>query len=71
MIQLKPNAEPKDLYTARKVPLQLRDAVKAELKKWSLMESYQELTHQLHGVLEWFQSQRNQEGCISVWTYNH
>ena len=32
-IQLKPNAEPKALYSARKVPLRLRDAVEAELKR--------------------------------------
>ena len=32
-IQLKPDAKPKALYTARKVPLRLREAVETELKK--------------------------------------
>ena len=32
-IELKPDSKPQALYTARKVPLRLRDAVEAELKK--------------------------------------
>ena len=67
-IQLKPDAKPKALYTARKVPLRLREAVEMELKK---MESSR-IISRVDVPTPWCsgmsQSQRSQVQYVSVWT---
>ena len=49
-ISIKPEAKPFAIYTARKVPLPLRQKVQDELAR---MGSYLRLIHIHHGVLAW------------------